>query len=651
MKESFDEITPSSSVVKSLDEAPSTLPSKRFSFKFPALRFGRPKKGVVVILSAFLGILVVLGLILGIPAFKAYNDSQVAISRLREVRTAIAAQDLKLATEKIKLARTDLKKVKEDVNLLGWSKVLPIVGSYTSDATHLVNAGEHGLEAAEIMIVAVEPYQDILGLKGQPVGGGTTEEKIAKLVETLDKVAPELDKVAVKVDAVEKELQTVDPNRYPETFRNVKVRENLEEAKTLVILADQLLTEARPMIKKLPKLLGVGGEAKYMILFQNDKEIRPTGGFITAYAVFRVNNGKISLEAANDIYKLDDTITKRVAPPDIIKERLLVYGWNIRDANFSPDFEESMKNFEDIYANSREKKTLDGIIAVDTHLLVRMMDVLDGVEIYGTKFTTKNVDACDCPMVVYELLKAAGTPRGYWVDNRKDMIGVLLQALLRKAFDAPSEVNAPLFQAAWEEAKEKHILVYLHDPDAQRGVEALGFAGKIQTFDGDYLHINDANLGGAKSNLFITQSVTQTVTASANGTKTTLTIEYKYPRAGDNCSLERKEGLCLAGIYRDYLRVYLPKGTKVTEVRGFENKSKAFEDLGHTVVDGFFTIVPQGFSKIIINYESPITFKNGQYRSLIQKQPGTEGNRYKVVVNNTPFEFNLTQDKELVTRF
>jgi hypothetical protein len=534
------------------------------------------------------------------------------------------------------------------LGFFGWARFIPFFGGYVSDAAHLTRASEYGLQAAEIVASSLEPYADILGFKGEAISGGTAEDRIAQLVTTLDKVTPQIDAVAEKMKLARKEVDNIDPKRYPESLRGRQIRPQVQTIKEAIDLTDDLLTQARPMVKKLPVLLGARGEKKYLVLFQNDKELRPTGGFITAYAIFRIENGKIHLNSSDDIYKLDDTVTRHVSPPEEIAKYLNVYGWRLRDANFSPDFYSSMKTFEDIYAASTQKEDITGIIAVDTHFLTSLVNALGPVEIYGTKFTTEKVAACDCPMVIYELLKAAGTPRGYWVDNRKDMIGVLLSAIMQKAMGSGRNVYGPLFQTALDQAKQKHILIYFRDPDAQKGVEALGFAGRIKTFSGDYLHVNDANLAGAKSNLFIVENVKQDISVTDAGASITLTLEYKYPRRADNCSLERKEGLCLAGIFRDYLRVYLPFGVKVKDARGFENKSRTFEDLGHTVVDGFFTVVPEGLAKIQIEYEVSGNFKKlKEYKSLIQKQPGTVGNHYIVTVNGKKFEFDLTEDKEL----
>lgn len=605
-----------------------------------------------IILLVVLALLVLLGVSVGIPLYRVYTDGKVAYQSALAIKDAAKSQDITKTREAIMVTKNHIKKVQNDLGPLGWTKHFPILGGYTSDLFAVIDAAEQGLEAGEVTANAVEPYADILGFKGQgSFAGGTAEERIAKAVETLDKITPQVDQIAIKITGVRQSLDKVDPNRYPEKFQGKAVRSQLIAAKEAIDLADNLMTQARPMVKQLPDLLGSKGSKKYMIIFQNDAELRPTGGFITAYATFRVEKGKIFLETSDDIYKLDDTMTKHVAPPEPIAKYLNVYGWRMRDSNFSPDFYSSMKTFEDLYATSNAKQQIDGIIAMDTHVLVGLMDVLGPIETYGTTFTTKKVPQCDCPMVIYELEKYADEPKAYERGSRKDIIGVMLQSLLHKALASPKQVYAPLFQEAMSEAVQKHILIYLHNLDAQRGIEALNFGGRIKTYDGDYLHVNDANLAGAKSNLFVVPKVTQEVSLTDFGAEETLTLEYRYPRTADNCSLERKEGLCLAGIYRDYVRVYLPKGAEIGEITGFENASHNFEDLDHTVVDGYLTVVPQGLAKISIKYKVKGDFKkNHLYKSLIQKQPGTVGNHYRIVVNGKAQEFDLTEDKELVVK-
>lgn len=643
MDQEIPEIKPDPQQQEPSKDLPNLLMEKK------PLRLPKIPKGVPIVLALLLIVAVFLALVIGLPLYRAYTDGQVAYQMALGIKDAAKSQDIKKVDEAITRTKNQFVKVRQDLKPLSWTTRLPFIGGYTSDAIHLAAAGQSGLEAAEILVKAVEPYSDLLGLKGQgSFTGGTAEERIAKAVETLDKVTPQIDLIAQKMADIRTNVDTVDPNRYPESFRGKPIRSRIVEVKSIVDLSGSLLTQAQPMVKKLPLLLGSNSEQKYLILFQNDKELRPTGGFITAYAVFKVNKGKISLDNADDIYKLDDTVTMHVTPPDQISTYLNVYGWRLRDANFSPDFVSSMKTFEDLYNSSREKKDIAGIITVDTHVLISMMNVLGPIPAYGTNFTTQKVAGCDCPMVIYELEKYADQPTNYERGNRKDIIGVLLSELLKKALSSPRQIYGSLFQVGIDEANQKHVLFFLHDPDAQKGIEALGFAGRVKTTPGDFLHINDANLGGAKANLYIVQSVKKEVTINSKGADTNLTIEYRYPHPADNCSLERKEGLCLAGIYRDYLRIYLPAGAQVAEARGFENRSRTFSDLGHTVVDGFFTVVPQGLAKIQVKYSVPGDFQSkGTYDLFVQKQPGTDANKYSLSVNGQSSQFELLADKEL----
>ncbi len=615
----------------------------------PAGRFNRRKllKIAGLILGVFLLILVVLGGVIGVPAYRTYKDAVVFYQSAKDTYQSAKAQDIAQTESKLGNTQEKLAVVRKDYAALAWTKAIPFAGAYSADAEHFINAGTYGLEAAQVIVESVKPYADILGLKGQGTfAGGTTEDRITKAVETLDKVTPQIDTVAAKMALVQKEIDAVDPNRYPVSFRGREIRGQITNLKDTLDISGQFLTQARPLVKKLPDLLGASTERKYLILFQNDAELRPTGGFITAYAVFRVEKGKIHIDSSDDIYKLDDTITKHVTPPEPISKYLNVYSWRLRDANFSPDYPSSMKTFMDLYNSSTDKKKIDGIITMDTHVLLKILQVLGPISVYNTNFTTANVPQCACPMVIYELEKYADEPKSYARGSRKDIIGVLLSAMMQKALQAPKQLGEPLFQTAISELQTKHILVYLLDQEAEQGVLAVNFGGAIKDYPGDFLHINDANLGGAKSNMYIKQTATVDTKVTANGTETNLTIEYRHTHPADNCSLERKEGLCLSGIYRDYLRVYLPAGASVSEVRGFENTPTTYKDLGKTAVSGFFTVVPLGLARIQIKYTTPVKF-NGWYSLLIQKQPGTNQNHYKLTVNGQKQEFDLTSDREI----
>ena len=220
---------------------------------------------------------------------------------------------------------------------------------------------------------------------------------------------------------------------------------------------------------------------------------------------------------------------------------------------------------------------------------------------------------------------------------------------MQKALSSsPKEYWGPLFQSFIMQTNQKHVLFDLNDKNAQSGIDALNASGRIRAFEGDYLHINDTNFGGAKSNLFVTHAVENRYKVDGDGTVTkTVTIEYKNPHPPSDCNLERG-GLCLNAELRDWLRIYVPKGSRMVSSKGSQVKMTTYDELGKTVFEGFVTVPTQGKSTFTITYTLPFKLSKGSNLPvLIQKQPGTFGHDFKTFVNDKEREsFQLFADKE-----
>jgi hypothetical protein len=325
--------------------------------------------------------------------------------------------------------------------------------------------------------------------------------------------------------------------------------------------------------------------------------------------------------------------------------------FNLRDTNLSPDFKVSMQTFDSLYKQARAYKKVDGIIGLDTHVLVSAMKILGDMDVDGTSFTTKIVPQCNCPQVIYQLESMVDTPTNHIVNNRKGIIGDFMYTIMEKAFSSsPKLYWGPLFQTMIAETNQKHILFNIYNDDAQQGLEALNAAGRIQdSFKGDYLHINESNFGGAKSNLFVQENVTQNYKVNSDGTIVkTVTMNYKNPYPASDCNLEHGN-LCLNAVLRNWFRVYVPKGSKLVDSSGSQTKMISYDELGKTVLEGFMTIRPMGSATVSVSYELPFKVdNNSQLPLLIQKQPGTDKIDYTTQVNgNKVDESPLLSDKTL----
>lgn len=644
-----------------LDTSPAA-PMKQTK-KFP-MKYIYIPLGVIVALFAIIGLMLLP--LRGVIA-KARDTMKVG----KELAAAVKKQDLEGAKMKLTETRTSLTALQDEYKKILPLRFIPFLGAYVSDGDHAIKAGFAGLDAGESAVVALEPNADLLGLKGKgKFVTGTADDRIQTAVKTMNAIAPSINKMATSIDTVRKEIDYIDPGRYPDHIGKTSVRPQLVAAKDVIENAANLFVNAQPLLVNLPKLLGYPTEKRYLVIFQNDKELRPTGGFMTAFAQFRFVSGKAILEKSDDIYALDNALTKKYpAPPEILAYLPGVHNLNIRDSNLSPDFKVSMQQFEDMYLNTTSHEHIDGIITMDTHVLVEALKILGPIGANGRTFSADIDPRCDCAKAIYELEDYSSRPVNYVRDARKDEIGNLMRTMLQLALGvSPSKYWGSLFQMIISEIQGKHVLAYMHDPEAQKAMESFDMAGRIMTAsesaatlkykesDGwDYLHINQANMGGAKSNMFVGEKITKDVQVSGDTATTKLTIDYKNPYHGSDCGLE-SGGLCLNATLRDWIRIYVPAGSKLVDSRGSQSPGNGraegmttSQSLGKTMFNGFITVNPLGTAQLTLTYTSPVKQVNGKYRLLVQRQPGSTDQDFILKVNGgTKVNSKLLGDTEYV---
>lgn len=649
-------VNPDSILVPKIDVLESSGDPQVENLK-PPIKYKKVWLGI----GAFLIVFLVYNLIAGLLV---YQKGKKLADSVNKLSLAAKSQDIGKIKSEIRNTRKDLNSFGNSYQLLGWSKIVPKLGGYFSDGSHSIKAGRAGLDATEIVLTTVEPYSDLLGLKGgnavlgvQSSGEKTTQERIDFLVKTIPDLLPKIDSISEKAKIVQNEISQINPDRYPEKYKGKEVRSKIIKIQDLTNEAAIFLVNGKPVLESAPYLLGMDSPRTYLVLFQNDKEIRPTGGFMTAYSIMKVDKAKFQPVLSNDIYNLDaqykpsipapDPIVKYIKGPYVISKNL-----RFRDMNWSPDFKVSMGTVTTA-AKEVGIKDIDGIIAVDTQLLVNLLDVIGPIGVPGFgNFSTKIDPQCNCPQVIHELESFADVEgpiiwdpltgkiiqRPPNSDNRKKIIGPLMNSILANAFGQPKDKLPDLFSAAFRSVIEKHVLFYLYDNKVEDAVSDFGLGGVIRDYSGDYLHVNDANLGGRKSNLYATEEVNQEIEIDRSGNVTkTVTIVYKNP--------EKQDGW-LNSVLPTWVRVYTPKGSQLVTSEGLEAKQDPYEDLGKTVFAGFFQLRPEGVSKVTFKYKLPFKVSR-DYKLLVQKQPGTDGFLYTIKLGKHTEEFYLKTDKEI----
>lgn len=610
-----------------------------------ALTFLRSKKEKTS--RRLLVILTIIIIAILIPSIFIFWGLKETVSSGKLLVAAYKEQNFDNLRKETAATKGALQKINFFLNFLFWLRAIPIMGGYYSDVAGFAGAGVEELIAADKLLSNLEGVKSELGFDGHQKSG---PERVTQAVRIIDKSLNYLADIEGNILKAKDLVKNIDIEKYPESFRGKEVRANLEVAKNFILGAAVVVKDNRQIIKIAPSLLGEPSSKTYLLLFQNDKEIRPTGGFITAYATLKLEHGQVSSTTSDDIYRLDEKllnvcltkICPLTPPAPIVKYLPEVSGkprsaWSMRDSNLSPDLPTSAKEFERMYSLLGEGLPFDGIIFIDSQVVEELIEVTGPISVFDTEYSAKLDKRCNCPNVIYEL-EAYAEIAAKGEKDRKAILGVLMQQILARSVGADVEKVPQLINTIARLANHKHVMFYMHGEVAQSALSVLNWTGEIKEYDGDYLHINDSNFAGGKSNLYVEQTVTQEIKIEKVEVKKKITIEYKNPQ-GFNTWLN--------GINRDYVRFYVPKGSKVVSSKGSEVPVTTIEDdLGKTVFEAFIQVRPQNSRKLEIEYTVPYDPKD-EYKLLIQKQPGAKDFHYKIKLNGSQkADFKLDQDKE-----
>ncbi len=571
------------------------------------------------------------------PIFAIKSKAKVLSSSSKTLKKTFSNNDIDLVDKEIKQFSKEYEDFKKSAKKLYWTSFIP----YGSDFKNAVEAGSFAISAAETTVTSIKPYAELIGFKkgGSSFIEKSAEDRLQTAILTLDKILTKYDDIAKDLEEAQKRINKINPNRYPKKFGKTQVRENIANYKNQLLGVTTLFVDAKPLIKRLPEIFGKDTEKTYLILFQNDKERRATGGFLTSYAIFDIKNGKLKVSKSDDIYNLDASIAHPIAPSEILTYHKGVSKFYLRDSNLSPDFVESIKLFNSLYDKSPQKVEYDGVIAVDTKILVDMLTIYGDTEAGGVLFSAEEDKRCDCPQVIYTLFDIVDRPVNYIKEDRKGILGQLMFALLQKALGfSPSKYWGTLAQTMYKNLQEKHILLYFEDNDLQEAAEKINFAGRVVPYDGDYLHVSNVNFAGAKSNLFVQETINTTTKKSSGKIHREVNVVFKNPYPHSDCNLERG-GLCLNAVLRNWIRIYVPEGSKLIEFKGSEKKVNIYDELGKTVFEGFLNVKPQGQAEVTVTYTLPDSIKTTDYTLMVQKQPGELNQKLNVkIVNKKIFD-------------
>lgn len=255
------------------------------------------------------------------------------------------------------------------------------------------------------------------------------------------------------------------------------------------------LASAQTATEVAPTMLGADGPRDYLVIFQNNAEIRSTGGLPGSWSLVHADDGALKMEiqgSANDF-------PIRRQPLGLLSEDEIsvygrVFGQYFHDAGFTPDFPRAAQIWNAHWRGKYPTRPLDGVVALDPVALSYLLEGTGSVQVGSMTLTPDNV--------VEQVLNK---PYLTLPVSRQD---AYFKAVARAVFEAITrDIPSPVafVQGASRAASEGRLLVASFDDQVEQQLDGTRVAGQLSGDDGSTPHIDVGlnDLTGSKMSYYL----------------------------------------------------------------------------------------------------------------------------------------------------
>ncbi|HBP00045.1 TPA: hypothetical protein DD617_02545 [Candidatus Uhrbacteria bacterium] len=558
------------------------------------------------------------------------QSSEGALTHLKTAAATIWSGNPAEATPSFSQAKEQFQSARETLETIhgATSFLLSVLPQTKND----YRAAERLLTAGDLLSRAGERMTE--GLSSLDKTAEVPTSKLKILSTYLSSALPDLTQA-------EQEILAVDTKEIPEAYR-----ESLTKLQSLLPSFVGSIQEINDFSDTLAAFLGAEGKKRYLFIFQNNTELRPTGGFMGSFALLDIDRGTVqNLEVPKGgTYDLQGSLRESFIAPKPLQ--LLNARWEFQDANWFADFPTSARQMLQFYSDAGGP-SVDGVVAVNATFVASLLDVLGHLEMpkYERTMTAENF-LFETQKIVEQEYPTYQSDSSERTENApKAFIGDMAATLLERVKNLHKDDFLRLLDRAYAGLQEKDVQLFFTDESLQKTVHSLGWSGEVKNTKGDYLLVVDTNLGGGKTDGVIDEDINLQINVKPDG-HIVNTVTISRTHHGIQSAL-------FTGVNNvDYLRIYVPRGSRLLQANGFsipdsslfespdpewskdpdlvfseqtettdtKNKTIVGEEFGKTYFGNWIQTKPGTTSTATFTYELPFSLNlSGNYESLIEK--------------------------------
>lgn len=327
------------------------------------------KEKVAIAIGVILGIFIIFGGITGGVLYKSAKDvkaeAATVMSSIDDLKDQILADDYDQAKSTAANIASHAQKMKDETDGWEWivASAIPVYGADVANVCVLASTFDD--LADDAVVPLVDALSDV-SLDDLLVDKTVNIEQTQKVLDAIVEVAPVIEEAADKVEAMEEP-------------KIEQIKSPLEKAKSALGELDTAARFSEKIAPSFATMLGADNPRTYIIVAQNNSEIRSTGGFLGSVGALHIDKGHIEMGEFGSVYKIYPPADQAAS---LTKEELEIFGphvaYQVADSNFIPDF----SRVGEIVEYSWEKAgrgSADGVIGVDPVFLQHMLALVGSV--------------------------------------------------------------------------------------------------------------------------------------------------------------------------------------------------------------------------------------------------------------------------------
>ncbi len=577
------------------------------------------------------------------------ENSQLAMAQLALAKDDIKNGNFEKSYIKFNEANEKLTQVSDDLGVIGgtladFTKYIPFL-SKASSGSNIIKAGKNISQAGKIISEVLKTTENIKAKKDQ-IGN-------ISYLELFKDNEAKLKQISVLLSEAEGYLGRVNLDDIPK-----ENREDFLKAKKQLPVMNNILAKFLDGERIFSDILGGNGPRKYLFLFQNNQEMRATGGFVGSYALLDIFNGRVRNFFIDGIFNPDGQLREKIVPPVPIQK--ISAAWSLHDSNWFPDFPVSAEKAAFFYEKTGGS-TVDGVITMTPTVMQKMLEITGPIEMleYGVTVDKDNF----IEKIQYEV----EVDYDKELNQPKKILSDLAPKILDKIFNSDNFSDfSKTANVLLESLNEKQILIYSKNFEIEKVLSENGWSGEVLDTPKDYLSVINSNINGFKTDGVISENITHEANIQPDGTIIdTVTITRKH-NGGDTAYDWWNK------VNANYMRVYVPEGAKLISAEGQtrefnsppldynslnfkrdpqvqmeeddimidENSgTRIYTDSGKTVFANWVYVSPK--ETVTIKYTYALPFKinfdlahpTSAYSLLAQKQSGSLGSNFSSTIN------------------